>query len=85
MYRVAIPHTCRPQVAFGPLGRIYIYPYTCLHPQVRVLAWPLLFLLWFVTNHPWIVVFLVRYLVITPRMGSSSCWCGPSDQLTPNP
>eukprot|EP00964_Phaeocystis_antarctica_P118164 scaffold81971_cov35-Phaeocystis_antarctica.AAC.1 len=27
---------------------------------VRVLAWPLLFLLWFVTNHPWIVVFLVR-------------------------
>ena len=26
----------------------------------RVLAWPLLFLLWFITNHPWIVVFLVR-------------------------
>ena len=27
---------------------------------MRALAWPLLFLLWFITNHPWIVVFLVR-------------------------
>ena len=27
---------------------------------LRALAWPLLFLLWFITNHPWIVVFLVR-------------------------
>ena len=27
---------------------------------VRVGTWPLLFLLWFVTNHPWIVVFLVK-------------------------
>ena len=27
---------------------------------VRACAWPLLLLLWFTTNHPWIVVFLVK-------------------------
>jgi hypothetical protein len=26
----------------------------------RLLAWPLLFCMWFLTNHPWIVVFLVK-------------------------
>ena len=29
----------------------------CLY---RVLAWPLLLVLWFATNHPWIVIFLVK-------------------------
>ena len=27
---------------------------------VRIAAWPVLFILWFATNHPWIVVFLVK-------------------------
>ena len=30
------------------------------HLWRRALAWPLLFITWFATNHPWIVVFLVK-------------------------
>lgn len=26
----------------------------------RCLAWPALFVMWFITNHPWIVIFLVK-------------------------